>query len=298
MLMVVVLVLGQSTGVAVSPGVPTACQAVWARAGNAWERAKRPELLQYCDIVGSARAKLGAGHGAARAALDVAREAEQVLPERADAFVLEGRALAALGDGPQAVGAFRSAVARDPRALDDPAARLAWARALVRTGQPKEASEAYRSLQPWIRELRSVDRESAEIEAGIAAMTRGRAGLDAAVSSLRAATREGGDDLHAVALLALALALDRRGDVAGAREALASRPMGDPRDRIQTAQAKALFLIAPSDALAASALALEAGGERVGARDAWQAAIEADPDGPWADYAKAHAEADRAARRK
>jgi tetratricopeptide (TPR) repeat protein len=128
-------------------------------------------------------------------------------------------------------------------------------------------------------------------------MTRGHAGLDDAVSSLRAATRESGDDLHAVALLALALALDRRGDVAGAREALLSRPLGDPRDRIQTAQAKALFSVAPSDAFAASALALEVGGERSGARDAWQAAIEADPDGPWADYAEAHAETGRSVRK-
>jgi tetratricopeptide (TPR) repeat protein len=229
-----------------------------------------------------------------KAGLDLAREAERVLADRAEAFVLEGRALMALGDGQQAVTAFRAAVVRDARALDEPIARLAWARALAQTGQLKEAAEAYRILQPWVRELRGADREAAQIEVGIAAMTMGRGGLDDAVSSLRAATRECGNDLHSVAVLALALALDRRGDIAGAREALRmDRSMGDPRDRIEIS--RAVFALAPSDALAASALALEIAGERAGAHDAWQAAIEADPKGPWTDYARAHVEVDRSA---
>ena len=297
MLMLVVLVLGQSTGVAATPAAsaaPPSCQAAWAQAGNVWERAKRPELLRYCDVVGSARAKLSSSHGAAKAGLDLAREAERILADRAEAFVLEGRALMAMGEGRQAVTAFRAALTRDARALDEPIARLAWARALAQTGQVEEAAEAYRILQPWARELRGADREAAELEVGIAAMTRGRGGLDDAVSSLRAATRESSDDLHSVAVLALALALDRRGDVAGGRETIRmDRSMGDPRDRIDAA--RVVFAVAPSDAFAASALALEIAGERAGARDAWQAAIEADPKGPWADYARAHAEADRSA---
>jgi len=292
--MLVVLMLGQSTGVAATPAAPPSCQAAWAQAGNVWERAKRPELLRYCEVVGSARAKLSSGHTAVKAGLDLAREAERVLADRAEAFVLEGRALMALGDGQQAVTAFRAAVVRDARALDEPIARLAWARALAQTGQLKEAAEAYRILQPWVRELRGADREAAQIEVGIAAMTMGRGGLDDAVSSLRAATRECGNDLHSVAVLALALALDRRGDIAGAREALRmDRSMGDPRDRIEIS--RAVFALAPSDALAASALALEIAGERAGAHDAWQAAIEADPKGPWTDYARAHVEVDRSA---
>jgi len=294
--MVVVLVLGQATGVAPAvgiPGVPPACQTAWARAGNVWERAKRPELLRYCDLVASARAKLSADAAGAGAALDAAREAQRVVPGRVEALVLEGRALVVLGDGPGAVRAFREAIERDPRALDEPSSRLAWARSLARTGQPGPASDAYRSLQPWARELRSADRASAELEIGIAAMWRGRAGLDDAVNSLRAATRDSSDDVRSLAILALALALDRRGDGAAAREALSSGAMGDPRDRVDTPQAKALFALAPSDARAAAALALEIGGEREGARDAWQAAVEANPNGPWTGYARVHAKADR-----
>ncbi len=124
-------------------------------------------------------------------------------------------------------------------------------------------------------------------------MIRGRAGLDEAIVSLREATRESSGDLHAVAALALALALDRRGDTALAKEILSSWPMGDPRDRVQTSVAKTVFAMAPSEAFAASALALELAGERAGARDAWLAALGADPVGPWADYARGHAGAAR-----
>jgi len=294
--MVAILVLGQAAGFGPAggvPGVPLACQLAWARAGNVWERAKRPELLRYCDLIGSARAKLSSGRAGATSALDAAREARRMLPERVEALVIQGRALVVLGDGPGAVLAFRAAVARDPTAIDEPSARLAWARALARTGEPRLASDVYRSLEPWVGELRGEDRGSAELEIGVAAMSMGREGLDDAVNVLRAATRENSGEARNLAIVALALALDRRGDLTAVREALSSGSMGDPRDRIQTPYAKAVFTVAPSDALAAAALALEVVGERAGAADTWQASLEADPNGPWADYSKAHAQADR-----
>ncbi len=152
MLMMVVLVLGQAAGGgAQRPTVLPGCEGAWTRAANAWERAKRPEFLQYCDLVGSARAKLSAGRGDPRVALDLARLAESVLADRSDALVLEGRALVAMGDGPRAAAAFRAALARDPRALDEPTAHLAWARSLALSGQPGLAAEAYQSLQPWMQ---------------------------------------------------------------------------------------------------------------------------------------------------
>jgi tetratricopeptide (TPR) repeat protein len=223
----------------------------------------------------------------AQGALDSAREADRVLPGHAAPLVLEGRALAALGKYGEALSALAEGRSRDPRALDDPPALLAWARALGRTGRRDDAAEAYRALLPRSTALSTPDRVAAEIEAGLVAMARGAAGLDEAAAALREAVREGQDEVRVVAVLALALALDRRGDAEEARALLSERTHGDPRDGIATSRAKELLAVVPAEAHALAALALEST-DAVGARDAWQQAIEGAPQGPWVGHARAH----------
>jgi tetratricopeptide (TPR) repeat protein len=286
MLDAVVLVLAQLAG-AWSSGRPPECGDPGGHAANVWERAKSPELRRYCDLIASASSKLAGPATMAQGARDAAREAERVLPGHAAARVLEGRALAVLGKVDEALAALEDGRSRDPRALDDPLALLAWARTLARTGRREAAAEAYRALLPRSTALSTGDRVSAEIEAGLVAMARGPAGLDEAVAALREAVRESQYEAHAVALLALALALDRRGEGDEARALLRERTQGDSRDAIASSRAKELLAVVPGEAHALAALALEPT-DKAGARDEWQQTMVAAPTGAWAAHARAH----------
>jgi tetratricopeptide (TPR) repeat protein len=138
---------------------PPECNALpGERGANVWERAKIPELQHYCDLLASGSAKLAPGSPMAREVVKLAAEAEQLVPGRAAAKLLEGRALAQLGEYPQALAAFRHAKERDEHALDDPTALLALARALSSTGDDPAAREAFRAAfsarlrcGPWRR---------------------------------------------------------------------------------------------------------------------------------------------------
>jgi tetratricopeptide (TPR) repeat protein len=270
-----------------STGRPPECRAAGDHTTNAWERAKSPELRRYCDLVASASSKLAGTRAMAEAALASAGEAEQVLPGHAAPLVLQGRALAALGKLELASKALAEGKARDPAVLDDPLALLAWARVLARTGRAAEAAAAYRALLPRASALSAADRAGASIEAGVVAMAAGPAGLDEAVAALRDGLREAQDEAQAVAIVALALALDRRGDVGESRALLAERSRGDPRSALTSARAKELFAGAPVEAEAAGAVALEPT-DAAGAHDAWEKYVAGAPSGPWAAHARAH----------
>jgi tetratricopeptide (TPR) repeat protein len=280
------LLFGQSSS-AWTGGRPPECAEPSGRTSNVWERAKAPELGRYCDLVASASSKLAGVAATAAAALGAAREAEALLPAKAAPFVLEGRALADLGRYDEAVAAFSEGSRRDARALDDPPALLAWARALARTGRHEEAADAYRSLLPRAGVLSTTTRVSAEIEAGLVAMQRGERGLDEAAAALREAVHEAQDEAQAVAALGLALALDRAGGSREARALLADRLHGDPRETLSTPRAKDLLAVVPAETHAMTALALEPS-DGAGAREEWQRSIDDAPRGPWTSYAREH----------
>jgi tetratricopeptide (TPR) repeat protein len=282
-----VLVIAQSMGSSWSSARPPECGDPGGRTTNVWERAKSPELRRYCDLVASASSKLAGISAMVQGALEAAREAEQVLPGHAAPRALEGRALAALGRFGEALTALADSKARDARALDDPLALLAWARALARTGRREEAGDAYRALLPRATALPSAERAAAEVESGLVAMTRGPAGLDEAAAALREALREAQNDAHLVAVLALALALDRRGNAAEGRALLGERARGDPREVLSSSRAKEILAVAPDETHALAALALE-WTDAAQARDEWQEALAATPAGPWASHARAH----------
>jgi tetratricopeptide (TPR) repeat protein len=253
-----------------------------------WERAKSPELRRYCNIIAGAASKLAGTTPAATAALDAAREAELALPGHGASRALEGRALLTLGKVDEALTALREAKARDDRALDDPLALLAWARALARTGHQPEASEAYRALLPRASAFSRTAWATVALEGGLVAMTRGAAGLDDATAALRESLRESSeDDVRDLAALALALALDRDGQIDQARALLSERLRGDPRRVIEAEGAKDVLAVAFAERHALAALALEHT-DGPGARDAWEAYLAATPLGPWSEHARAH----------
>jgi tetratricopeptide (TPR) repeat protein len=268
-------------------GRPPECGEPGGRAANVWERAKSPELRRYCDLVASAASKLAGTTAMAEQALAAAHQADGVVPGHAAPRVLEGRALVALGRLDEAAEALADGKARDPRALEDPLALLAWARVLARTGHAADAADAYRALLPRATSLSAAERSAAGVEAGLVAMQRGPAGLDEAVAALREAAREAQDESAAIATLALAVALDRRGDADECRALLDGRAHGDPRTPLSSPRSKELLAVAPAERDALIAIGLEST-DGAGARDAWQAFLTSAPKGPWAEWAKAH----------
>jgi tetratricopeptide (TPR) repeat protein len=270
-------------------GRPPECgDATGGRGANIWERAKTPVLKRYCDLVAGASSKLAGSGAMAQAALDTSRQAEQLLPGHAAPRVLEGRALAALGKLDEARAAMIEARKREAAAFDDPTALLAWARVSARTGHAEEASEAYRTLLPRASALGGGDRGNACVEAGLVeSVVRGKDGIDEATAALREAVRETRDDSLAVAVLGLALALDRRGDPDEARALLSEHAHGDPRTLFAQHDAKDLLAVAPGEEAALVAIGIEAT-DASAARDAWDHYISSAPNGSWAAHARAH----------
>ena len=293
MVFVLCLALAQVTSGTWSSGRPAECGDSGGRGSNVWERAKSPQLRQYCDLVAGASSKLAGTTAMAHVALESARQAEAVLPGHAAPLILEGRALLALGQLDEALTALEKARARDPHGLDDPLAVLAWGRALARSNRTAEAAEAYRTLLPRTSALSSVERAAAEVEAGFVTMSLGPTGLDEATAAFREAMREGEDETHGLAVLALAMALDRRGDVAEARALLSERMHGDPRSLVASARAREVLAVARAESDCIVAIALEERDPQ-GARAAWQRCLDAQPTdatgatGPWVAHARAH----------
>lgn len=282
---------GPLAGGAWSSARPPECAPLdTGRAANVWERAKAPELRRYCDLLASGASKLAGSTALAREVVAIADEADKLVASKAAALVLKGRALAQLGSYSDAHKALSEARARDDRALDDPHALLAWARVLSRSGRPLEAADAYRALLPRASMLTLAERSGAEIEAGVLAMSRGPASLDEALPILRQAVRDAQDVAQTVAVLALALALDRAGDRDEARALLAERMRGDPRTSLGGARAK--DLLGPAGAAevgALGAMGLEAT-DPVAARAEWARYLEANgaEKRPWLEHARAH----------
>jgi tetratricopeptide (TPR) repeat protein len=291
---VVALAQAGAGSTAWSSGRPPECTFEGGGAANVWERAKAPDLRKYCDLVASAASKLAGTAAMAQAALVAAREADAIVAGRAAPLVLEGRALAALGKTADALGALEGGRARDPAALDDPLALHAWGRVLARSGRYPEALTAYRALLPRTSALSSSERAASAVEAGLVGMSVGPEGIDDAVAALREAAREAQDDAATVAVTALALALDRRGDASEARALLADRVHGDPRAAFEGGRAKELLAVAPGEEAALVAFALESA-DAAGAREGWTeylASGKATPGAalPWDAHARMHLE--------
>jgi len=269
---------------------PSECTSLdGGRASVVWQRVKAPELQRYCDLIASGIAKLASEPGMPDEALATAAEAEKALPGRAPAAILSGRALLRQGRASEAYASLREAKRRNERALDEPHALLAWARAAGRTGRTDEAREAYASLLPSLDSLPTFERESAYVEGGMLFLAKGPERLSQAIEALRQARREAHGDPQVVATVALALALDRAGELAEARGVIDERPLPGAAAAIDRARARRLIGPETNDpeALALAAYLVESQKSK-GAREAWRRYIDALPSGPWAAHAKEH----------
>jgi tetratricopeptide (TPR) repeat protein len=260
------------------------------RAANKWERAKEPNLQSYCALLASGTAKLVNASALARDVPAIADEADKLLPGRAAPSVLKGRALLRLGKATEALAVLTEARRRDDRALDDPVALLAWARANARTGHLDEAAQAYRAALPRTSALAAAERSAASFEAGMIVMTLGPRAIDDAIAMLRQARREAQDSMQTASVVALALALDRSGQKEEAKAVLAERVRADVRPVLADARVVEALADAgvshESEALLATGL--EAG-DPSGARDAWRRYLEgAGARSPWSEQARAH----------
>jgi tetratricopeptide (TPR) repeat protein len=272
----------------VLPGEPSA---------NVWERAKVPQLRRYCDLVASASAKLTPGSRLVADVVRLADEADALVPGHAAPMLLKGRALAQLSRHAEALDALRLARARDVRALDDPAALLAWARALAFTGAAGEAREAYRALLPRAEILTLADRGAAYLGAGVLAMDAGPAGLDDAVAILRQGRQDSQDLLRAATTFFLALALDRAGEAAEAAAVLADERAHEAESVMDDARVReALGRGGVAEVHAVEALAAAADGQAEHARALWRKYASETPHGPWAAHAMSHSGAHAGAR--
>jgi tetratricopeptide (TPR) repeat protein len=272
-----------------------------ASARFGWERAKEPNLRRYCELLASGTTKLvePVSMALVEQVPAIADEADRLMPGRASASVLKGRALLRLGHAEEALAALREAKRRDERALDDPVALLAWARANARTDRLADAVRAYRAALPRASALPPSARAAASFEAGIAVMAQGPEGIDDAVAMLRQARRDAQDAMQVASLAALALALDRAGQRDEAAAVLAERSHADVKAFLGDARVTDALLDAGArhEADALLAIALEASGAQ-GARDAWRAYVAgAGGKGPWAAHARDRAGGAPAARR-
>jgi tetratricopeptide (TPR) repeat protein len=270
------------------------------KATNVWERAKEPQLRKYCNLLASGTAKLVGSASLAKDVPGIAGEADKMLPGRAAPKVLEGRALLRLGKAGEAVKALEEAKKRDDRALDDPVALLAWARANARTAHLDEAAKAYRAALPRTSALSTAERSAASFEAGMIVMGQGQKTVDDSVAMLRQARRDAQDALQVASVVALALALDRSGQKEEAKAVLSERVRSDVKPVLVDARVVEALADAgvpyESDALVATALEVTDPGA---AREAWRKYLEgAGGRGPWADHARAHESAAPGAKKK
>ena len=260
------------------------------RAANKWERAKEPNLQSYCALLASGTAKLVNAGALARDVPAIADEADKLLPGRAAPSVLKGRALLRLGKSAEALAVLKEARTRDDRALDDPVALLAWARANARTAHLDEAAQAYRAALPRTSALAAAERSAASFEAGMIVMAQGPKAIDDAVAMLRQARREAQDSMQTASVVALALALDRSGQKEEAKAVLAERVrsdakpvLADPRVADALSDAGVAY---ESDALLATALEHT---DPPAARDVWHRYLEGPgARSPWAEHARTH----------
>ncbi len=262
---------------------------------NIWESAKVPVLAEHCRV-------LQQGVEAFRdqkyaVAIGLADKAEKLTPGFAGPWVVRGEANARWGKSSDAAASLEKARELEPRALDDAETLDDYGAALVRLGRLDDARKIYRALLPRVsgpQGLCGVKNECdaaglAYLAAGALAFEGGPKALDEAVAILREsrAKSEPSRDIQRIAGLALALALDRRGDVDQAKELAANiaTTKGVPTEINSEVRAR---LPSPEEALAFRAIGLEST-DPVAALEGWKAYLAQGGDKRvWANHAKEH----------
>ena len=266
-----------------------------APVSNLWEAAKTPALASHCH-------RLQLGVDAFRdqkyaAAVELAQKAELDTPGQAGPWVVRGEADARWGRPADAVAAFEKARALNGRALDDAETLDDYGAALLRLGRLDDARRTYRALLPRVGGPQGLCGMKTECDAaGLAYMTAGALALeggakelDEAIAILREARNksEPGRDVRRVAALALALALDRRGDADQGKELAGevAKTKGVPSEIAGEIVAR---LFAPEEATAMRAIGLEQT-DPAAALEAWRSYLASGgAQRVWASHAREH----------
>ena len=262
---------------------------------NLWESAKVPALSSHCHRLQLAVESFRDQKYAA--AIDLAQKAELDTPGQAGPWVVRGEANARWGHAQEAVTAFEKARDVNPRALDDAETLDDYGSVLVRLGKLDDARKIYRALLPRVSGAQGLCGLKTECDAaglayltaGALALEGGPKALDESIAILREARQKSdpSHDVRRIASLALALALDRRGDVDQARE-LASdvaKTKGIPTEINSEVRAR---LVAPEEGIAMRAIGLEST-DAAAALDAWRSYLSSGGDKRvWAAHAKEH----------
>ena len=207
-----------------STGRPAECAEPGGRGTNVWERAKAPALRRYCDPRGETRRRSSRGRPRRWRRRRSTRRPRptRCCPAAPAPLVLEGRALAALGRLDRGDEGHAGRSRERDRAASTTRSRCVRGRACSRArAGTDDAAEAYRTLPA--AQLGAVG--SGAIVGG----DGGGPGRDGARPG-RSGRRGGGaarglreaQEETPLGVLALALVLDRRGDVDEARALLAS----------------------------------------------------------------------------
>lgn len=267
-----------------------------ARRGNLrgptiWELARVPELGRYCDLVAKAHALLRTDP---KGALELALQADAVMPGRAAPAVLAARVALAEGRLDDADAAFERARKADPRSVADPTTMHDRARLLKRLGRTAEAMGVYRVLVPRVALLANPDREVAVLlEAAHLSMAVvgdaatpenpvSSASLDEALAYLREARTKPATQYRGDVLWSLALIVDRADQKENADALLREAAQTGARLRVDSLD----YAAHASDIDALGALAAELA-DRASAVSRWEAFLaSADGKGPWAKAAK------------
>ncbi len=275
------------------PQVPECAADAGKPNATIWDKAKTPARDEHCQTLKKAFAKIRAG--SYREAIELADLAEQLSPGQSGPWVVRGSANARWGKDAIAVAAFEKARSIHPRALDHARSLDDHAAALVRLGRLDEARKTSRALLPRASALCDTvaicpDVGVAFLSAGVLAMSVGPEGLPEAVAILREARgkSDAKSEVHRVASLALALALDRNGELAQARSIAEEivKTRGVPSEISSELVAR---FPAPHEVSAMRAIGYEVADPQAAAA-AWKAFLDGGGEkGPWASHAKQHA---------
>ena len=248
-----------------------------SRRSDFWAEVRQPGTRAYREAVERADRALRAR--SFNRAAQLAKGAAEGLPERPDAYVIQGLALGELGQPEASAEALERALALAPSSLDDPYYGARAAAFLARAGHHERAAELLGRLLGRMAD--GPNRQNLYVLYGDVLSVLGPERLSDAERAYREALRAVAH--HPRAVIGLALVLHRQnGDEAEWRqlgELVASRGRLDELLRS--------LPIPEHERAARKAVALTAIGDRRGARSAWDLARE----GPWAEHATRASEA-------
>lgn len=123
--------------------VPTFCSAAHGGSGKGWtvwDRARKPQLVRYCELLGFA---LGASVRRPNEAMQAAMLADRTMPGTAVPWVVVAHGAVSAGNYEKAIQAFEKAKSIDPRSVDSAQSQALLGVSLQRTGNLEGALRAY-----------------------------------------------------------------------------------------------------------------------------------------------------------